>query len=178
MTDAIVVLLLLCRTPPFPVVMGQPAPIGYPVVWSWPAPPPIVLTPTIVVPTAPIAPQIEEAPKPKKDLPRPPLMPTEKTTDPPLPPFKPVVRDDKPFEVFAVQVGNTPRKGDAQRVKFFNHSDRDLVLLVDGSEVKLGVGEIVRLKLPTEFVWKEKGSEPNRQTIPAESLGLDIVIRR
>jgi hypothetical protein len=126
-----------------------------------PAPPVIPLR-IVPVEVLPLPKRVESLPQitPKKEPPKPPLMPLEER-----------------LSVFTVERGTSNRKEEGFRVRFFNHSERDLILEVEGQELKLPSGESLKRKVPREFIWKEKGQSENRQSIPADSLGIDVVIR-
>jgi hypothetical protein len=64
------------------------------------------------------------------------------------------------------------------KVGFFNHTDRDLTLLIQGEEVPLPKDEYVTLRLPREFKWAEKGETAREVKIPADAEGLEIVFRK
>jgi hypothetical protein len=154
--------------PPYPVVV-----IGYPLL---PAPPTLPLPKLVPDPKLPkkTPPKTEKTPEPsRKVTPKPPLIPNEGES-----PEAKLPKEEKAFSVYITQRSEGARKEEGYRVKFFNHSERELNLDVEGQEVKIAPGEFVKLKLPREFAWKEKGGETNRQAIPPESPGVDIVIRR
>ena len=151
-----------------------PGPIFYPPIQIMPISYPILLPvkPREKMPSLQEAPA--QIPKIGKNIPpKPPLLADPKSESiKPLPPESEMV-----VEVFPVKFSG-PQKEENGRVKFFNHSDRDLVLEINQKEVKLNSGQFLKLKLPTDFVWKEKGGEARKQSIPPDAQGLDIVIRR
>lgn len=179
-----IVLLLFVRLAPAHADVCPPGP-GYPIVvpivvwYPWIPLPPTLPFPTPVpnpTPSPEPPPEGKLLPEsPRKQPPKPPLMPTDAKSPKTLLPKE---IEEKPFSVFVVQRSEGNRKEEGYRVKFFNHGERDLILEVEGQEVKLARGEFVKLKLAREFSWKEKGGETHHQAIPPDSPGLDIVIRK
>jgi hypothetical protein len=68
--------------------------------------------------------------------------------------------------------------GDRAEVGFWNLTDRDLTLHVDGQNRILPRGKNLPLALGREFVWQIDGREPRRQTLEKDQSALEIVIRR
>ncbi|HET6576444.1 MAG TPA: hypothetical protein VFG68_22785 [Fimbriiglobus sp.] len=67
--------------------------------------------------------------------------------------------------------------GAKRKVGFFNHSNRDLTLTVEGESVTLPRRHYVNARVPAAFTWKLDGAE--RQTeIPAAAPGVEVVIRK
>jgi hypothetical protein len=64
------------------------------------------------------------------------------------------------------------------KVGFFNHSDRDLVLDVNGDPVRLPKEQYVTIRLPRSFQWSEKGGKPIDVVVPPDAEGIEIVFRR
>ena len=78
-------------------------------------------------------------------------------------------------EVFAV-TGQTAG-GALRRVGFFNHTDRDLRLTIEGERVTLPAKSFLHAELPPSFRWSEAGGPPRRTTVPADSAGVDVLFR-
>lgn len=64
------------------------------------------------------------------------------------------------------------------KVGFFNHSDREIVLDVNGEAVKLPSEQYVTLRLPRTFKWAEKGQKATDVAVPADADGMEIVFRK
>ena len=64
------------------------------------------------------------------------------------------------------------------KVGFFNHSDREIVLDVNGESVRLPSGQHVTLRLPRKFKWAEKGQKGTDVAVPADADGIEIVFRK
>jgi hypothetical protein len=184
-----------------PAIWGAPAPKPLP-----PLPPPFVPKPGVGVKeedTAPPKPgeKPKEGDKPKegngkdKDGPKipkvkiPPLPGEPFDVDPPTPkkespksdaPKKePGEANDKAVEQFYIPTDGKRAEPRAEvKVGFFNHSDREIVLDVNGESLKLPSEQYVTLRLPRTFKWSEKGKSPAEVTIPADADGVEIVFRK
>lgn len=64
------------------------------------------------------------------------------------------------------------------KVGFFNHSDRDLVLDVNGDPLRLPREQYVTVRLPRTFQWSEKGGKATDVVVPPDAEGVEIVFRR
>jgi hypothetical protein len=86
---------------------------------------------------------------------------------------------NKPFDVIPVapREGVAPAQGRVA-VGFFNHSDRDIVLLIDQRTVKLGSRYYVQIKAPREFTWRERDGGLQKTIVPADAESVEIVFRR
>ena len=188
------------NSPPvyYPVPTYSYAPSGYyvsPIIYyATPAavaqPAPTYTAPT-AVPVQPNPPAEPIAPKPKKAETTFPKkvdeFPQPKKTKTPVKRKEPI-REEKPMEPLArLQIDqflidrNSKSMEDVvveAKVGFFNHSDRDLTLIIQGEEVTLPKDEYVTLRLPRDFKWAEKGESSRTVTIPADAEGLEIVFRK
>jgi len=63
-------------------------------------------------------------------------------------------------------------------VAFWNLTDRELSLKIDGDARRLPRGKSVTLDLPPQFVWQIDGREPKTERVPSTESALEIVIRR
>jgi hypothetical protein len=80
-------------------------------------------------------------------------------------------------DVFPVD-GTPPPSPKANRtVGFFNHTDRDLKLTVEGDTVTLPRRHFVTAVVPATFAWKLDGDE-RRTEVPAGAPGVEVVIRK
>lgn len=64
------------------------------------------------------------------------------------------------------------------RVGFFNHSDREIVLEVNGEAVKLPSEQYVTLRLGRTFTWAERGRKATDVVVPPDADGMEIVFRK
>jgi hypothetical protein len=63
-------------------------------------------------------------------------------------------------------------------VTFWNLSGQSVTLTVDGQPRSLPAGQSARLDLKRDFAWGVAGRDPERQQVPAQESGVEIVIRR
>jgi hypothetical protein len=63
-------------------------------------------------------------------------------------------------------------------VTFWNLSGQGVTLTVDGQSHPLGTGQSLRLDLKHSFAWRVAGRDEERQEVPAQESGVEIVIRR
>lgn len=64
------------------------------------------------------------------------------------------------------------------KIGIFNHSDRDMDLVINGEAVRLPAAQYVTLRMPRTFTWAIKGKPEKEVKVPADSDGLEIVFRR
>jgi hypothetical protein len=85
----------------------------------------------------------------------------------------------KPFDVIAVASADGVRQVTGRvGVGFFNHSNRDLILEIDGRTVTLNSRYYLQVKLPRRFTWRENDGPVQKAQVPDEADGLEIVIRK
>ncbi|MBM3981256.1 MAG: hypothetical protein FJ304_13400 [Planctomycetes bacterium] len=119
-----------------------------------------------------------------KDNTLPPLtLPPEAPVLPPLPkvveakasPFAGAARALK-VDVFPA-AGSTATANGHRKIGFFNHTGRDLALVIEGQKVTLPARSYLHATLPPTFTWK-CGDEPAATArVPADAAGLDVLIR-
>ena len=63
-------------------------------------------------------------------------------------------------------------------VGFWNLSNADVELKVDGQTRRIPRGQKWTVDLPREFRWEVTGRGQNRETVPENEAGLEIVLRR
>ena len=81
------------------------------------------------------------------------------------------------IDLFPVS-GTKPIAVDATRtVGFFNHTDDDLSLTVQGDTITLPKRHFVKATVPAEFRWHIGDSSNRTVNVPAASPGLEIVLR-
>jgi hypothetical protein len=62
-------------------------------------------------------------------------------------------------------------------VGFYNHTDRDLNLTIEGRAVKLPAKTYLHAKLGPSFTWGVGDRPAARETVPENAAGLDVVFR-
>lgn len=131
--------------------------------------------PTIPKLNVPLA--TPESAVPKIELPAVP-----KKDEPKLPEFKlpPIVSESKylpkePFDVRVVPVEGKRAAGN-QTVKFYNYTDRELSLVLDGKATAVPAKSLLSVVLPDTFEWS-LGGKSETSTIPADVAGLSVVIK-
>jgi hypothetical protein len=87
--------------------------------------------------------------------------------------------DAKFFDSYFVASAAARAPGaDRCAVTFWNLSGHALTLTVGGQARALPSGQNLRLDLKREFAWGVSGRDPERQQVPAQESGVEIVIRR
>jgi hypothetical protein len=185
--------------PPYPV-----APPAYPLTPAiWGAPVPKPLPPALPRPVPAVHEDDEPAgparPADKKDASKTNGEPKAKDT-PRIPKTRlPVPGDPLDKAVPNVPKGDAPKtdgpagrrveqyvipadgRGDGRaevKVGFFNHSDREIVLDVNGEPLKLPKEQYVTLRLPRTFTWAETGAKGSSVVVPPDADGIEIVFRK
>jgi hypothetical protein len=75
--------------------------------------------------------------------------------------------------------GPAPADSAAKRkVGFFNHTDRDLQLSVEGATITLPRRHYVAAEVPAKFVWRVDGGAEQTTEIPASAPGVEVVFRK
>lgn len=138
--------------------------------------PPVYATPTAAPPSS----------SSLKTTAEPPVAPAKEPERKPAPPMAPAPpalnpTTDAPRSFYDAY----PAAGDvgqpvtsATKVRFWNLSDRTITLNVDQRDYTLAKGQSVKLTLNREFVWKAGRFKPQREQVPAQASGLEIVIRQ
>ncbi|HUR55745.1 MAG TPA: hypothetical protein VMZ71_16530, partial [Gemmataceae bacterium] len=162
-----------------------------------PASPGLTLPPVTPDPTSPLIPSPVPpvSPEPKKTETLPPLvLPPESPVRPPTTsrssPLSAVTAQvfaayadgarDQPRAAEtakAAEAGRGARTDGLKKVSFFNHTDRDLNLTIDGKDVKLPARTYINARLGASFRWKHGDNEPETATVPADAAGLDVVLK-
>jgi hypothetical protein len=125
----------------------------------------------VLLPGDPIEPDpgIVRPPAPKKEGPGPDASPRKEP---------PSDRDKAVEQFFIPAEGGRGEPRAEVKVGFFNHSDREIVLDVNGESVRLPSEQYVTLRLPRTFKWGEKGKKGTEATVPADADGIEIVFRK
>ncbi len=72
-----------------------------------------------------------------------------------------------------------PRTGSGpKQVVFVNKSGRDVLLTVDGKTTTLPTKNVLKIEAGAKIVWQVGGEAERTDSVPAESNGLDVVIRK
>lgn len=75
--------------------------------------------------------------------------------------------------------GAPPASPSAKRkVGFFNHTDRDLQLTVEGRTITLPKRHYIAAEVPTTFDWKLDNGSKQHTEIPMAAPGVEVVIRK
>jgi hypothetical protein len=137
--------------------------------------PPLPTTPSPAPSTAPppIAPQ----------SPPPPTAPKLPTLPPPSAMPQPAVQEShsstNAFDTYSVPPDKgTKPAADRCSVGFWNLTDKELTLKIDGQTHTLAAGKSLTRDLARQFVWQVIGREAQNSTVPAADVGMEIVIRR
>ena len=84
----------------------------------------------------------------------------------------------KRFEQYVIPADGRGDPRAEVKVGFFNHSDREIVLDVNGEPLKLPKEQYVTLRLPRTFTWAETGAKDNSVVVPPDADGIEIVFRK
>jgi hypothetical protein len=141
-----------------------------------PSPAPAMPEPLIPSPSVPALPD----PKKPADLPSltlppdSPILPQKKSTSR----SSPLTggEADPKAEVFAASGGGN-LAGGYKTVGFYNHTDRDLNLVIEGRSVKLPAKSYLNAQLGPTFTWGHANGTATRETVPPGASGLDVVFR-
>jgi hypothetical protein len=171
-------------------------PVNPATFWGTPQPKPMLPAPKPFVPKPGVGIKEEEEPVPPKSKngeskekePRIPKVKLPGLPDDPDEPRNP--KKDTPNKEPATDVGKSvdqyiiPAEGNkAERpaevkVGFFNHSEREIVLEVNGETLKLPSEQYVTLRLKRTFTWGEKGQKATDVAVPPDADGLEFVFRK
>lgn len=187
-----------------PPVIVPVYPVNPAAFWGTPAPLPLPPAPKRFIPKDGVGiREVDESPtaKPKgtaapkvtepaeKEPPRIPKVKLPDLPDVPDEPKPPASKDavnknvptalGKAVEQFIIPAeGNRAERPAEVRVGFFNHSEREIVLEVNGEIVKLPSEQYVTLRLKRTFTWAEKGQKATDVAVPPDADGMEIVFRK
>jgi hypothetical protein len=68
-------------------------------------------------------------------------------------------------------------EGGYRAVGFFNHTNRDLELSIEGRSVKLPAKTYLEAKVAQTFTWGYGDRSAVRERVPEGAAGLDVVFR-
>jgi hypothetical protein len=172
-----------------PVIYCDPVPVY--VGPASPAPPSGLAYPSPGTRPPPLAPQLAPGYTPPGTQP-PPLAPNYAPPSPAPPSASPNVpttsssfTPSQPnesrlsYDVYPVATRDVgPAAGENVAVNFWNLTDHDLTLKIDGQARALLRGKSLPVELGRRFVWQVEGRDPQSETIAKGESGVDIVIRR
>lgn len=140
---------------------------------------PAVYAAPVAVP-APVAPAPVYAAPPPAYAPPAPACPSPAPLEPPMPPARPAPAvSESPSQARAPAVTTTAAKpSPIVQVSFWNYSNQDVTLRVDGQARILARGRGLTLDMPREFVWQVNDRTEETERVPAEKPGVQIVIGR
>ncbi len=149
---------------------------------------PAYSTPTAAPPSANPPPLTEPQPTPKQspsssDRPPPLAVPPPAVEPPKLPSSSdrpPAVSESTSyFDTYAVAPRGAPRPaGDRLTAGFWNLTDHDLTVKVDGQPHVLARGKNLPVDVGRQFVWQVEGRDPQKEQIATGESAIEIVIRR
>lgn len=163
----------------------------YPVWTAWYVAPAVVWQPVAPLPTCLPAPAVSVTPGAAPASPTPPAQarptpapPSAAPVNPapaaPARPAAPQVNESRSFfDTYTVsaRVSERPEAGRCS-IAFWNLTNQDLALRVDGKPQVVAKGKHVTFDLGRQFVWQVEGREPQQEQLPETETGLEIVIRR
>jgi hypothetical protein len=71
-----------------------------------------------------------------------------------------------------------PSRLDRCSIGFWNGTQREVTLKVQGQLYRLPAGRGLTLDLPRRFIWQMEDREPKLEELPSSQSALDIVMRR
>jgi hypothetical protein len=174
------------RAVPAVAVYPCPVPVVVPLQSA-----PVPYVPPAVLPAAPPAllPAIPQAPPqtlpPRYAEPRP--APPSGSGEPPRAPesmpkaggstSESRKQDTRFFDSYFV-TGGRRAAPDRAAVTFWNLTGQAMTLTVDGQSLPLVPGQSTRMELSRQFAWRLPGRDEQREQVPTQESGLEIVIRR
>jgi len=134
----------------------------------------------------PLPPISVPAPKPsaggKDDLP--PLVLPPDTPGAPsgaIPPAKPITSRSSPLtggmKVQVFSAGGPVPASSLRKIGFFNHTGRDIQLVIEGKAVTLPKKSYLQAELPVKFTWKHSDRPAETATVPDDAAGLDVLFK-
>jgi hypothetical protein len=159
--------------------------------WGTPQPRPLPPAPKPFVPKPGVGIKEEESVPPKSKIGEPkkddlPAIPKLKLPGLPDDPDEPKTAKKEPaadagksIEQYIIPAeGNNAERPAVVKVGFFNHSDREILLEVNGETLKLPSEQYVTLRLKRTFTWAEKGQKATDVAVPPDADGMEIVFRK
>lgn len=81
------------------------------------------------------------------------------------------------FQVRVFTATGALRAAATKRIGFFNHTDRDIDLVIEGRAVTLPRKTYIHAEVPPTFTWQHSGNPAKPTTVPADSPGLDVLFK-
>lgn len=175
------VLLLLVSVPASANWWRRAAPVTvsayyYPPVVVWSPSYPVVCPPVVTaVPAPTAAPPVHATPVPAPASPAP-IRPIPAPQ--PTPPPAGVRESQSYYDAYAASTAASAPASSTCAVGFWNSTARPVTLRVAGQVYTLAAGRGVMVDLPRQFAWQIDGRESQTTRVPADQVGVDIVIRR
>ena len=83
------------------------------------------------------------------------------------------------YEAYPVAVQDPARRfGERCSIEFWNLTNKDLILKVDGQSRTVMQGKSLAVDVPRRFTWQIEGRDVNQENIAMGEAALQIVIRR
>jgi hypothetical protein len=83
---------------------------------------------------------------------------------------------DRP-EIAVLPVDGAPPAGATRKVGFYNYTGRDLELKIGSNPVALPARSYFTAEVPVKFTWQVGSSAEETTTIPADSAGVEVVLK-
>jgi hypothetical protein len=127
------------------------------------------------VPPIPVGPAAKPPIDPS-DLPPLTLPPDGPPTTSRASPLAAVRKSGPTVQVFPAVATTAPTNG-TRNVGFFNHTNTDVDLVIEGKSVKLPKKTYLHAAVPPTFTWKHGTNPAESATVPAGAAGIDVVFR-
>jgi hypothetical protein len=158
---------------------SRPKPV--PTATPTPAPPPSEVEPAFSLPKLPGIPAVPETKKAGSNDSLPPLvLPPESAGGPSGVVPESTSRSSPLSAGVRVQVfiaTGSLTAATTRRIGFFNHTNRDLDLVIEGRPVTLPRKSYIHAEVPATFSWRHSDNPAQPTTVPAGSPGLDVLFR-
>ncbi len=99
---------------------------------------------------------------------------------PPPPPRTPAVTDTGSYyDTYVRALHNSERReGSRPTAEFWNLTERDLTIKVDGQRHVVARQKSLLVEVPRQFIWQIEGRDPQKEQIATGESALELVIRR
>lgn len=81
------------------------------------------------------------------------------------------------FKVQVFTASGTIQAAATRKIGFFNHTNRDIALVIQGKAVTLPGKTYIHAEVPPTFTWRHSDNAGQRTSVPADAAGLDILFR-
>jgi hypothetical protein len=153
---------------PIPVPKEMPKKPGTAVPSAAPAPEPLIPSPGV--------PELPDPSKPAGPaLTLPPVSPSSPKET--ISRSSPLTGERREMTVSVFPAGGPILPSGYKTVGFYNHTDRELSLMIEGQSVKLPAKNYLHAKLGPTFTWSHGSSAAVHEAVPAGASGVDVVFR-